>query len=178
MELNEQLATLALDYRSDSVGRSRIVQADCFEWLGRIPESSLYAIVTDPPYGVKEYDLKEIEKREAGRGGIWRIPPSFDGSLRSPLPRFTALNSKERETLREFFVLWARAVLPALRPGAHVFIAGNSFLSLALIHRSAWNRYSRKLDFHFTEFLEAGQEFIGNSSPLASVGALINFRRG
>jgi hypothetical protein len=27
-------------------------------------------------------------------------------------------------------------------------------------------------------FSEVGPEFIGNSSPLASVGALINFRRG
>jgi site-specific DNA-methyltransferase (adenine-specific) len=78
---------------------------------------------------MKEYELDQIEKRAAGKGGIWRIPPSFDGNTRSPLPRFTALNPKEREVLREFFVLWARSVLPALRPGAHVFIASNAFIS-------------------------------------------------
>jgi len=123
------LRRLVLDYRSEKVGRSRIVHADCFEWLRRLPEMSLHGIVTDPPYGVKEYDLDQIEKRAAGRGGIWRIPPSFDGNMRSPLPRFTALNNKEREILREFFVLWARAVVPILRPGGHVFLASNSFLS-------------------------------------------------
>ena len=125
----DSVAALALDYPSAELGRSKIIRADCFEWLTRIPEESLHAIVTDPPYGVKEYELDQIEKRAAGKGGIWRMPPAFDGNIRSPLPRFTALNSKEREALREFFVLWARTVLPAMRPGAHVFIASNAFIS-------------------------------------------------
>lgn len=139
------LSLLALDYRSEKIGRSRIVHADCFEWLGRLPEMSLHGIITDPPYGVKEYDLDQIEKRTAGKGGIWRIPPSFDGNVRSPLPRFTALNDKERGILREFFVLWARAVVPALRPGGHVFLASNSFLSQLV----------------FSALVEGGLEFRG-----------------
>jgi hypothetical protein len=36
----------------------------------------------------------------------------------------------------------------------------------------------RSAKFAFKEFSEVGQEFIGNSSPSASVVALINFRRG
>src|ERR1700752_753807 len=123
------LSIFALDYTSHVTGRSRIVHADCFEWLGRIPENSLHAIVTDPPYGVKEYDFDQIEKRANGNGGIWRIPPSFDGHTRSPLPRFTALNKQERNKLRTFFIEWAKAATHALRPGAHVFIATNAFLS-------------------------------------------------
>lgn len=127
--MNSDLAQLSLDYTSEKIGKSVIVHADCFEWLSRIPENSLHAIVTDPPYGVKEYDFDQIEKRGNGNGGIWRIPPSFDGHTRSPLPRFTALNEKERETLKRFFVEWAKVATHALRPGAHVFIASNSFLS-------------------------------------------------
>jgi site-specific DNA-methyltransferase (adenine-specific) len=45
------------------------------------------------------------------------------------LPRFTALNNKERLTLSRFFTEWSRSALRALRPGAHVFVASNSFLS-------------------------------------------------
>ncbi len=71
--------SLTLNYRSEVIGHSHILHADAFEWLSRIPENSLHAIVTDPPYGVKEYNLDQIEKRENGNGGIWRIPPSFDG---------------------------------------------------------------------------------------------------
>jgi hypothetical protein len=52
-----------------------VILADCFEWMTRIPQESVHAIVTDPPYGVKEYDPDQLEKRANGNGGIWRIPP-------------------------------------------------------------------------------------------------------
>lgn len=136
---------LTLDYESHDFGSARIVHGDCFEWLSRIPENSLHAIVTDPPYGVKEYDFDQIEKRENGNGGIWRIPPSFDGHTRSPLPRFTALNAKERQLLSRFFVEWAKVALHALRPGGHVLIASNSFLSQLV----------------FASVIEGGLEFRG-----------------
>jgi site-specific DNA-methyltransferase (adenine-specific) len=128
-EAKTDIDLLALDYQHFKVGRSIIVHADCFEWLGRVPANSIQAIVTDPPYGVKEYDFDQLEKRSNGNGGIWRIPPSFDGHERAPLPRFTALNEKERAHLRRFFVEWAKMVIHALAPGGHVFLASNAFLS-------------------------------------------------
>src|SRR5437899_188661 len=119
----------AFNFESKLIGSSRIIHADCFEWLWKIPENSFHAIVTDPPYGVKEYDFDQLEKRANGNGGIWRIPPSFDGHTRAPLPRFTALDSRERKRLREFFVEWAELASRSLRPGAHVFIATNAFIA-------------------------------------------------
>jgi site-specific DNA-methyltransferase (adenine-specific) len=110
------------------VGRSTIIHGDCFAWLAGLPENSLHAVVTDPPYGVKEYDVDQLEKRANGKGGIWRLPPSFDGHTRAPLPRFTALNPKERARLRECFIEWGRLTCRALRPGGHVFIATNAFI--------------------------------------------------
>ena len=136
---------LAFDYRAEVIGRSLILHADCFEWLSRVPENSIHAIVTDPPYGVKEYDFDQIEKRANGNGGIWRIPPSFDGHTRQPLPRFTALNQKERQEIMRFFVEWARVTVHALRPGGHVFIASNAFLSQLV----------------FSALVEGGLEFRG-----------------
>jgi site-specific DNA-methyltransferase (adenine-specific) len=129
---NGETDRLTLDYDSARVGRSWLVHADCLEWLSRIPENAIHGIVTDPPYGVKEYDLDQLEKRAAGQGGIWRIPPSFDGHIRSPLPRFTALDADERARMRRFFVDWAKLALRALRPGGHVFIATNAFIAQLL----------------------------------------------
>lgn len=123
---------LVFDYDAVKIGKSAIIHADCLEWLQRVPENTIHAVVTDPPYGVKEYDLDQLEKRANGRGGIWRIPPSFDGHQRSPLPRFTALDSKERARLSRFFTDWGKLLLPALRPGAHVLIATNTFISQLL----------------------------------------------
>lgn len=117
------------DYQVTKIGQSHIVHADCFEWLGRIPHDSIHAIVTAPPYGVKEYDFDQLDKRENGNGGIWRLPPAFDGNVRSPLPRFTALNDKERKQLYRFFLEWGCLTMKVLVPGAHVFLASNSFLS-------------------------------------------------
>jgi site-specific DNA-methyltransferase (adenine-specific) len=134
-----------LDYPSRQFGSSLLVHADCFEWMERIPANSFHAIVTDPPYGVKEYDFDQLTKRTNGKGGIWRIPPSFDGHTRSPLPRFTALNSKEREQLRRFFVAWGKLAVRVLRPGGHLFLAGNAFLS----------------QFVFSAVVEGGFEFRG-----------------
>jgi site-specific DNA-methyltransferase (adenine-specific) len=127
--IKSETGELALDYTHTKVGKSLILHADCLEWLGRIPAGSIQGIVTDPPYGVKEYQFDQIEKRANGNGGIWRIPPSFDGSNRQPLPRFTALNEKERAQLRRFFIEWARVSAYALSPGGHVILACNSFLA-------------------------------------------------
>ncbi len=105
------------------------LRADCFDWMRHAPPESIHAIVTDPPYGVKEYDPEQLEKRENGNGGIWRIPPAFDGHERSPLPRFTALSEDERRRLYDFFQTWARISLSVLKPGGHLILASNIFLS-------------------------------------------------
>lgn len=125
----DAIAAFDAGYPSHLVGRSLLVHADCFDWLAAIPEHAISSIVTDPPYGLKEYEHSELQKRAVGRGGVWRIPPSFDGHERAPLPRFTALNGKERALLRAFFVQWARLAVRALRPGGHVIIASNAFIS-------------------------------------------------
>jgi site-specific DNA-methyltransferase (adenine-specific) len=103
--------------------------ANCLEWMDHQPANTIHAIVTDPPYGLKEYTHVEKEKLRKGRGGVWRIPPSFDGCVRSPLPRFTVLSEAERADLKRFFAEFARRALRILVPGGHLFIATNPLLS-------------------------------------------------
>jgi len=102
---------------------------DCLAWMDARPSNSIHAIVTDPPYGLKEYTPTEKEKLRRGRGGVWRIPPSFDGCTRSPLPRFTVLSEEELSRLKSFFGEFARRALRILTPGGHAFIATNPLLS-------------------------------------------------
>lgn len=123
-----EIDELVGDHLVRRIGNSYLLHADCMEWLSSLPENSIHGIVTDPPYGIKEYEFDQLERRTAGSGGIWRIPPAFDGAARQPLPRFTALNGKERDQLRQFFTEWAELACAALRPGGHVFIACNAFL--------------------------------------------------
>jgi site-specific DNA-methyltransferase (adenine-specific) len=102
---------------------------DAFAWLEAREPNSIHAIVTDPPYGLKEYSDVEKQKLRNGRGGVWRIPPSFDGCKRSPLPRFTVLDGTDRSALREFFSTFARHAMRVLVPGGHIFIATNPLVS-------------------------------------------------
>ncbi|HVV92138.1 MAG TPA: DNA methyltransferase [Hyphomicrobiales bacterium] len=110
-------------------GRARLYRGDCFSWLARQPERSFQAIVTDPPYGLVEYSETEQAKLVAGRGGVWRIPPSFDGHKRAPLPRFTVLGHEERLALRAFFKRLAILIHRAAVPGANVVVASNPLLA-------------------------------------------------
>ena len=137
------LQDLIFDFTHRTYGKSVMVHADCFDWLKRVPDNHIDAVVTDPPYGVREYEIEEIEQMNNGGPGIWRIPPSFDGNQRAPIPRFTALDSREREALRLFFYNWSCLMLPKLKPGAHVFIASNAFISQVA----------------FAGFIEGGLEF-------------------
>ena len=110
-------------------GKARLVHADCFEWLGQRDPASIHAVVTDPPYGLVEYSDQDQTKLREGKGGNWRLPPSFDGVKRSPLPRFTVLSSSARASLGDFFSQWAAMLAPALVPGANVVVATNPLLS-------------------------------------------------
>lgn len=111
------------------LGRYTIHCADAFAWLAAAPPCSIEAVVTDPPYGLVEYTAEQLRKRRLGKGGVWRIPPSFDGCRRSPLPRFTVLDESDFDRLRTFFTRLAEGLLHVLVPGAHVFVATNPLVS-------------------------------------------------
>jgi site-specific DNA-methyltransferase (adenine-specific) len=106
----------------------RIHHADCFDWLRKRPLHSLHAVCTDPPYGLLEFTEKEVSKLRAGRGGVWRLPPTIGGSKRDPLPRFTVLNEVQKKNLAQFFHEWGKLLMPALVPGAHVCVAGHPIM--------------------------------------------------
>jgi len=115
--------------RTFQFGKATLVRDNCFSWFERQPANSLHAVVTDPPYGLIEYSDLEQEKLRSGRGGVWRIPPSFDGAKRAPLPRFTVLKPTDLDALEQFFTAWATRLLPVLVPGANVVVASNPLLS-------------------------------------------------
>jgi DNA modification methylase len=109
--------------------RINLFQTDCFDWLAQREPGSIYAVVTDPPYGLVEYTAKEQDKLRNGKGGVWRIPPSFDGHQRAPLPRFTVLNNTDRDELHGFFVRLGILLARVTVPGANIVVASNPLLS-------------------------------------------------
>ncbi len=132
LELRKSSAGAGMNGHASDGQRSieyKICLADALAWLDARDINSVHAIVTDPPYGLKEYSAIEKQKLRRGRGGVWRIPPSFDGCKRSPLPRFTVLDKVDRLALHMFFSEFAARAIRVLVPGGHVLIATNPLLS-------------------------------------------------
>jgi len=111
------------------IGKAKLYISDCMSWLASQPANSIHAVVTDPPYGIREYSTQEQGKLRRGKGGIWRIPPSFDGHVRSPLPRFTVLDDDDRAFLLVFFKNFARLLYRVVVPGGNIAVASNPLLA-------------------------------------------------
>jgi site-specific DNA-methyltransferase (adenine-specific) len=111
------------------VARYELRLGDGVAFMAARRAGSIEAIVTDPPYGVREYEPAEQAKLRRGRGGVWRIPPALDGHVRRPLPRFTVLTDADRARLAAFFAAFARAALHVLAPGGHLMFATQPLLS-------------------------------------------------
>ncbi|MBH3442226.1 site-specific DNA-methyltransferase [Pseudomonas moraviensis] len=109
--------------------KSTLVSSDCFDWLRDQPAKSIHAVVTDPPYGLVEYTSAELTKLRSGKGGVWRIPPAFDGHQRAPLPRFTVLTDSDRAAMHVFFLDLGRHLARVVVPGANIVIASNPLLA-------------------------------------------------
>lgn len=126
------------------LGRATLRHAEANRWLETQPTRSIHAVVTDPPYGLHEYSPEQQRKLRNRHGGVWRLPPSFDGHKRSPLPRFTTLTPHQLSELESYFYEWARRLRPRLVPGAHVFVASSPLLSFIVASAMARSGLERR----------------------------------
>jgi DNA modification methylase len=133
-----------------------IHNVDAFEWLKTAAMDSIEAVVTDPPYGLVEYSDKELTKLKNGKGGIWRLPPSFDGSKRMPLPRFTVLTEADQKSLRDFSYRLASLLKCVLVPGGHVFIATNPLISHLVYESFMKNGFEKRAEIIRTVYTMRG----------------------
>ncbi len=112
------------------MNETKLILGDCLEHMAGLADCQLHAVCTDPPYGLVEFSSAEVAKLRKRRGGVWRLPPNWDGCERRPLPRFTVLTDEQKQGIERFFSQWAELLLPKLRPGGHVLIAGNTMLQM------------------------------------------------
>lgn len=142
--IQRNFAALQVWHDPVQFGKSTLFHADCFDWIERQPNNCIHAVVTDPPFGLHEYSAEQQAKLRVRKGGVWRIPPSFDGHMRSPLPRFTTLTAEQLNDVKSYFLLWGRILLPKLVPGAHIVIASNPLVSYLVSGSLADAGYERR----------------------------------
>ena len=84
---------------------------DCLNELAGLNADQLDAVCTDPPYGMVEFSDSEVAKLRSGKGGVWRIPPKWDGCERKPLPRFSVLSEEQKLGIEDFFQIGEKSFL-------------------------------------------------------------------
>lgn len=119
----------------------RLLHGDCREVLKAIPEASIDACVTDPPYGIgfmgREWDTfkpgvgahrRLMHPRERVAQRVVSDNPNINGRHRSP-----ALSPSQIEydytvaglrRFQEWTAEWAAEVLRVLKPGAYIVVCG------------------------------------------------------
>lgn len=121
-----------------------LINGNCLSVLNELPDNAIHGVCTDPPYGLVEFSEKEVTKLRSGKGGVWRLPPKWDGCERRPLPRFSILTDEQKKNIEMYFVEWAAVIHPKLRPGGHVLIAGNPVLQMYVQNAMVNNGYENR----------------------------------
>ena len=95
----------------------KLVNGDCIEVMKSLPDNSVDAVVTDPPYGMrfmgKEWDTFRQDKR--GKNQLINM-----GNGMKPLDHYELLE------FQSWNVLWAIEVLRVLKPGGHLLSFGGT----------------------------------------------------
>jgi DNA modification methylase len=105
--------------------RTTIYHGDCLEVLRELPDASVDAVVTDPPYGLG-FMGREWDKAAA----LASVPPSGQ-HLDSPLARMQtgkgpAAVAFDGAAFQSWCQLWAAECLRVLKPGGHLLAFGGT----------------------------------------------------
>jgi len=105
---------------------NKIYNEDCLEFMKKIPENSIDAIVTDPPYGL-EFMGKDWDKFKQGKniaGGTTGKDTPFGRS--KPLNSVYQYTNKQKHEMQDFFERWAIECLRVLKPGGFLLAFGGT----------------------------------------------------
>jgi DNA modification methylase len=121
-----------------------ILAGDCIELMRHLPENSVDAIVTDPPYGIrfmgKAWDGKDIEAKVARRrvGAPLADDPKqgangAHASVATEAGKYD-VSLKGNEAFAVWTESWARGALRVLKPGGHLlsFAAARTYQWMAV----------------------------------------------
>lgn len=121
---------IAPHYQDDSV---TLHHGDCIDVLRELPERSVDAVVTDPPYGIrfmgKAWDGADIEERTARGRETNPMPKGVggpQGGYRSRAAEAGRYDLSANAAFGEWCSAWATECLRILKPGGHLLAFGGS----------------------------------------------------
>lgn len=128
-----------------------LIRSDSMKWLDDCPAESFHAVVTDPPYGIREFEEEHVEAiSDKGGDEVWQTFRYADGAKRTVQPCFSSLTSAERRDVERFFLDFGKKIHRVLKPGGHAIVAGHVSLSnivFPAIEKGAWQGEVPGLEF-------------------------------
>ena len=117
-------------YRDEHV---TVYHADCLDLLAALPDNSVHAVVTDPPYGL-EFMGRELDSPWKHCGAVVRDPAVERGGFQdasggNPYSRSRIEYGRGGEALIEYqrwCTDWAKKCLRILKPGGHFVAFGGT----------------------------------------------------
>ena len=100
-----------------------VYHGDCIDVMRQMPDESVDAIVTDPPYG-----LEFMGKEWDGADGFRRSLNAADAGRENVFGRASRTSPEYRagHTFQEWVEVWATEALRVLKPGGHMLAFGGS----------------------------------------------------
>ena len=107
---------------------------DCLDVLATLPDASVDAVVTDPPYGIRfmgrSWDGADIEAATATRRGQASMPDDgrsgTNGGYRSASTEAGRYDLSANAAFGQWCEAWATECLRVLKPGGHMLAFGGS----------------------------------------------------
>jgi site-specific DNA-methyltransferase (adenine-specific) len=112
-----------------------VYAGDCIEVMARMPEASIDAIVTDPPYGIefmgKDWDSPQMLGQSNGNTrGNWKLKKGDEGYVSG---NSAGYHRNDPHKFQAFSEAWAREAYRVLKPGGHLL----AFAGTRTYHRMA-----------------------------------------